>query len=310
MEPIGYLEAWLKWSSGEKLESYVLWGISILWWARFGKIIQFLGGFVVVLDLIGPQRLRDMATLTRRTGNGIGGEAKAWWRASIPIRWEDPAKAKLFLAATSISAVLFFWRYLAKEIPLENVSLARIVAFFIFGMAVSIAWILYFCAVTYLVLFLVRSMLRNIFLLFKLTNLVNEEERAKGEKVRVWWIRFTPLRWSMDFRGGVILLSSLALAPFFVRFWPGSIIPDFPGGFGLSSVDLYSRWSAVLAASFVLAWGIVLAGITLILVVFHAIQGGVFTLAYLFERDHPRHPIRWGAFLFFSIGFHFDLLGS
>lgn len=34
----------------------------MLWWARIGKLLQFAGGAAVVLDLVGPERLRRTGT--------------------------------------------------------------------------------------------------------------------------------------------------------------------------------------------------------------------------------------------------------
>lgn len=58
-------EAWLHWLSGVDLNGYILWGLQIRTWARIGKLLQFLAGLVVVLDLVGPKRLRSFA---RRIG--------------------------------------------------------------------------------------------------------------------------------------------------------------------------------------------------------------------------------------------------
>lgn len=49
---VGYWEAWACWWSGVPLEDAVLWNLPMLWWARIGKLLQFAGGIVVVLDLL------------------------------------------------------------------------------------------------------------------------------------------------------------------------------------------------------------------------------------------------------------------
>ncbi len=44
-ETISYLEAWATWLSGREVDSQVkMWGYSILWWGRAGKILAFIGG--------------------------------------------------------------------------------------------------------------------------------------------------------------------------------------------------------------------------------------------------------------------------
>lgn len=46
------------WAQGRSASAEPLWGHTVLWWARAGKIMEFAAGLVVVLDLIGPERLR------------------------------------------------------------------------------------------------------------------------------------------------------------------------------------------------------------------------------------------------------------
>lgn len=60
----GWLDAWMAWWGGKTLIGTTLWGIPILWWGRIGKLMQFLGGLTVVLDLIGPERLLAIARRT------------------------------------------------------------------------------------------------------------------------------------------------------------------------------------------------------------------------------------------------------
>ncbi|WNV90302.1 hypothetical protein [Umezawaea sp. Da 62-37] len=51
-------DLWHHWLSGKKVDEGHLWGLSILAWGRIGKGLQFLAGLTVILDLIGPERLR------------------------------------------------------------------------------------------------------------------------------------------------------------------------------------------------------------------------------------------------------------
>lgn len=63
IQAIDYYQAWSMWWSGQKLdEEFAMWGMPFLWWARGGKFLQFAGGLVVVLDLIGPERFQQAAT--------------------------------------------------------------------------------------------------------------------------------------------------------------------------------------------------------------------------------------------------------
>ena len=58
MQSVSYWEAWSLWWSGHKVDGFQMWGLPLLWWGRIGKLLQFAGGLVVVLDLIGSMRLR------------------------------------------------------------------------------------------------------------------------------------------------------------------------------------------------------------------------------------------------------------
>ncbi|MER7418007.1 hypothetical protein ABT346_14690 [Micromonospora peucetia] len=53
-----FLEAWQAWLRGQELSGVTVWGVSVLWWSRFGKMAQAVAGLVVILDLLGPDRLR------------------------------------------------------------------------------------------------------------------------------------------------------------------------------------------------------------------------------------------------------------
>lgn len=53
-------EALQAWFSGESLEGRQIWVVSTIWLTRTGKILQFLGGPAVILDIIGPERLREI----------------------------------------------------------------------------------------------------------------------------------------------------------------------------------------------------------------------------------------------------------
>ncbi|MEV6238819.1 hypothetical protein [Lentzea sp. NPDC051838] len=57
----GLWEAWRLWGTGASTQQFVLWGMPLLWWGRAGKVAQFVAGLAVLLDLIGPVRLRTWA---------------------------------------------------------------------------------------------------------------------------------------------------------------------------------------------------------------------------------------------------------
>jgi hypothetical protein len=69
---IGYLDAWSLWLSGQQPPGDWWMGpMTIRWWSRIGKIATFIGGGTVVLDLVGPTRLKRWASQARRSGDRI-----------------------------------------------------------------------------------------------------------------------------------------------------------------------------------------------------------------------------------------------
>ncbi|RCG28978.1 hypothetical protein DQ384_21720 [Sphaerisporangium album] len=81
MADIGYLDAWQMWLSGNPtLRDADLFGLNMLWWGRLGKIGAFLGGMTAVLDVLGPERIREYGGRIRRlsdsrTRSGLAGAA-------------------------------------------------------------------------------------------------------------------------------------------------------------------------------------------------------------------------------------------
>jgi len=59
MDHAGIMEAWRLWGSGKLTDDFLLYGIKVLWWARIGKGLELVGGLTIVLDIIGPVRLRS-----------------------------------------------------------------------------------------------------------------------------------------------------------------------------------------------------------------------------------------------------------
>lgn len=57
MQEIGYIEAWQLWFSGQSANSFLLWGMQILWWGRLGKVVQLVSALTIVAEIVGPQRI-------------------------------------------------------------------------------------------------------------------------------------------------------------------------------------------------------------------------------------------------------------
>lgn len=66
---ITFSETWKLWLSDNLSADAVLWGISIFWWERIGKVMQFLGATTIVADIIGPEKIRKFGTSLQRTNS-------------------------------------------------------------------------------------------------------------------------------------------------------------------------------------------------------------------------------------------------
>lgn len=58
MQQVSWWQAWELWWSGTALGGYTLWGVPMLWWGRLGKLAQFTGGLVAIIDIVGPDRIQ------------------------------------------------------------------------------------------------------------------------------------------------------------------------------------------------------------------------------------------------------------
>ncbi len=51
------------WAGDPNLREALLWGWEVEYWGRLGKFAVYLAGLTVVLDIIGPRRIRNWSTL-------------------------------------------------------------------------------------------------------------------------------------------------------------------------------------------------------------------------------------------------------
>ena len=66
---ITFSEAWKLWLSDNLPADAILWGISIFWWERIGKVMQFLGATTIIADIIGPEKIRQFGTSLQSTNS-------------------------------------------------------------------------------------------------------------------------------------------------------------------------------------------------------------------------------------------------
>ena len=66
---ITFSETWKLWLSDNLPADAILWGISIFWWERIGKVMQFLGATTIVADIIGSEKIRQFGTSLQSTNS-------------------------------------------------------------------------------------------------------------------------------------------------------------------------------------------------------------------------------------------------
>lgn len=80
MQSLGYWDAWWHWWRGLRLDSFSMMGIPFVWWGRIGKVLQFSAGLLVILDLVGQDRLR---VTTRKMKSKAQNATLSAWSARL-----------------------------------------------------------------------------------------------------------------------------------------------------------------------------------------------------------------------------------
>jgi hypothetical protein len=57
VQTVSFWQAWGLWFDGRSVSGYQLWGLPVLWWGRIGKLGQFTGGLVAIIDVVGITRI-------------------------------------------------------------------------------------------------------------------------------------------------------------------------------------------------------------------------------------------------------------
>lgn len=106
MSSVGYLEAWARWFDGDAtLRDAELWGLPMLWWGRIGKFAAFLAGMTLIMDIVGPERLRQFSGryLERhRSRHGSAGSAIVAAAAGVLLVWAIFFPGKLAILGVEI----------------------------------------------------------------------------------------------------------------------------------------------------------------------------------------------------------------
>jgi hypothetical protein len=93
-QAITYWDAWTLWFSGQEVPLDATMGPwTILTWGRVGKIVSFFGGATFILDLAGPERLRQLGRDLGSSRFAALYKGRRFWLAFY--------SGAIFLAATS-----------------------------------------------------------------------------------------------------------------------------------------------------------------------------------------------------------------
>jgi hypothetical protein len=71
--------AWTQWQLGRLPDELILWGQTIRWWARIGIIVQLVGALTIIVEIIGPAKIRAYGVgLKQRVENRKSLEHLIW----------------------------------------------------------------------------------------------------------------------------------------------------------------------------------------------------------------------------------------
>jgi hypothetical protein len=68
-QDLNVFSAWGFWFAGHALAEMSMYGIRMLIWSRIGKILEFLGGAMILVDIIGREILRALGASIREFRN-------------------------------------------------------------------------------------------------------------------------------------------------------------------------------------------------------------------------------------------------
>ncbi|HEU5469402.1 MAG TPA: hypothetical protein VFV67_02025 [Actinophytocola sp.] len=283
------------WFAGRQASSITLFGLPMFWWGRIGKVLQFFAGCVVVLDLIGPERLRAAAELAR-----IQKKEAGRWRNRIQ-ELEDLLGLEFMVRDQIIRPIYPMIAAAPVLIPL---------------------WITrndppQFHGQRWLADDAVSKFRAEFLAEFKQSNVHNptiiDEEYAMN-KVRAFVRVSLPTRQRelLDHREDYQLVRNVGVAT--ARTIALIIIVAILVWVGISLG--WTGWAPAIAMIGIFTCGILMitteyGAIRLAVRIRSAVVIGITGVsAALLEQTRPGHRIRWFAFLLFVIGFAFDLLSS
>lgn len=101
MDEVGLIEAWRRWAQGDlDVKAVQLWGMSILWWGRIGKLTALAAALTIIAEIVGPKRLRAFGDSMHRMIEpnrclGFVVDVLKWTKAWFVYGWSQDEGRKL-----------------------------------------------------------------------------------------------------------------------------------------------------------------------------------------------------------------------
>lgn len=147
------LDIWHAWWSGDQVNDMILWGHTVRFWGRVGKMLEFGAGLTVLLDIIGTDRLRVFGEAKARdraahrevfnAHQARRKEIAARWHELMELRTDDSRmKAAIYALKDSISPLDQIMAIVASFTPAMLVSMILLCAGNRDGETHSVIWAL------------------------------------------------------------------------------------------------------------------------------------------------------------------------
>jgi hypothetical protein len=93
-----------------------MWGLPVLWWGRVGKLVQFGGGLIVILDLIGSDRLSRAANVVRQKAKHVRRDSRASLRGDPRDFNEQRYGLLVAIAFGGAATIVMFVLYVGGDV--------------------------------------------------------------------------------------------------------------------------------------------------------------------------------------------------
>ena len=118
VDSVGLIEAWQRWFAGEQIADLEFLGWQVLYWGRLGKILGAAGIVILIVDIIGPEKLRESArplktieALGKDVVRGITGRvARSVASEGGPVTNEDRVIGSVVVLVLAGAAAFFIYK--------------------------------------------------------------------------------------------------------------------------------------------------------------------------------------------------------